>query len=147
MKRILILKFTFILASQTSGQQGEWTWMHGNNIPNQPAQYGIKGVPDTGNTPGAVYEPIEWIDNVGNLWLFGGVDNSNLEYNALWRYYILTNEWTWMHGDNTAEQSGVYGTVGVSSPSNKPGARAWGAQPGLIIVVIYGYMVDLGVML
>jgi len=33
------------------------------------------------------------------------------------------NEWTWMAGDNSTGQPGVYGTQGVSAPTNKPGAR------------------------
>ena len=33
------------------------------------------------------------------------------------------NEWTWMAGDNTFSQPGVYGTLGIAAPTNKPGAR------------------------
>ena len=38
------------------------------------------------------------------------------------------NEWTWMAGDNTTGQSGVYGIQGVAAPANKPGARFEGAE-------------------
>ena len=31
--------------------------------------------------------------------------------------------WTWMGGNMSINQYGVYGTLGVSSPSNVPGAR------------------------
>ncbi len=34
-----------------------------------------------------------------------------------------TGPWVWMHGDNTPDQPGSYGTMGVSSPTNKPSAR------------------------
>lgn len=31
--------------------------------------------------------------------------------------------WTWVGGDSLAERNGVYGTMGISSAANKPGAR------------------------
>lgn len=44
------------------------------------------------------------------------------------------NQWTWMSGTDTANQKGVYGTPGVSAPSNIIGARypdvVWTDAPG-----------------
>ena len=34
---------------------------------------------------------------------------------------------TWMKGDNTINQTGVYGTQGTIAPTNKPGARDYSA--------------------
>ncbi len=34
-----------------------------------------------------------------------------------------SNMWTWMSGNNTINQNGVYGTKGVTNPANFPGAR------------------------
>ena len=34
---------------------------------------------------------------------------------------------TWMKGDNTINQSGIYGTQGVAGAGNKPGARDFSA--------------------
>lgn len=34
------------------------------------------------------------------------------------------NNWTWKGGPNTSNKSGTYGTMGVPSPSNNPGARS-----------------------
>lgn len=34
------------------------------------------------------------------------------------------NEWTWMSGSSTAGARGVYGTLGIASSSNVPGARS-----------------------
>ena len=39
---------------------------------NQVGVYGIKGVPDAANVPGAREGSISWTDATGNLWLFGG---------------------------------------------------------------------------
>ena len=41
--------------------------------------------------------------------------------NDLWKY--SNGEWTWVSGSNTVGTTGVYGTKGISSPSNYPGAR------------------------
>ncbi|MGA9426325.1 MAG: kelch repeat-containing protein, partial [Terracidiphilus sp.] len=34
------------------------------------------------------------------------------------------NEWTWMSGSSTANQPGVYGTLGIPAPANVPGNRS-----------------------
>ncbi|MFL5786649.1 MAG: kelch repeat-containing protein, partial [Flavisolibacter sp.] len=63
----------------------------------------------------------------GNMWLFGGDAGNGLTvynfYNDLWKFDPSSNEWTWMKGSNTVNQMGNYGTQGISSPSNTPGAR------------------------
>ena len=46
---------------------------------------------------------------------------------------IPSNEWTWISGSNTVPQSyqgqsGVYGTLGIPSTSNTPGARSNGVS-------------------
>ena len=41
--------------------------------------------------------------------------------NDLWKY--SNNEWTWISGNNTINAPGIYGTKGIPSPSNYPGAR------------------------
>jgi len=105
---------------------GEWTWMHGDNTPNSLGVFGTQGVPNPANKPPATYEPCEWRDNSGNLWLFGGISNTG-HISSLWRYDPTTNQWTWMKGPSAFNQNGVYGTQGVPSPANYPGSRAWGA--------------------
>jgi hypothetical protein len=51
---------------------GEWTWMGGANVGNQPGTYGTKGTPAPDNVPGARTAAVTWTDATGNLWLFGG---------------------------------------------------------------------------
>ena len=41
--------------------------------------------------------------------------------NDLWKY--SNGEWSWISGGNTINTPGIYGTKGVPSPSNYPGAR------------------------
>ena len=33
--------------------------------------------------------------------------------------------WTWMSGNNARNQVGIYGTIGITSSSNVPGAREY----------------------
>jgi N-acetylneuraminic acid mutarotase len=101
---------------------GEWTWMSGSNLANQAGIYGTMGVPSASNVPGARWSAVSWTDTSGNLWLFGGLRIGG-DLNDLWRYVPSTGEWTWMSGSNSANQSGVYGTMGDAGASNVPGAR------------------------
>jgi N-acetylneuraminic acid mutarotase len=100
---------------------GEWTWMSGTNLANQPGVYGTLGVPAAGNVPGGRAGPVSWTDSSGNLWFFGGGYRDSM--NDLWKYALSTGEWTWMSGSNGANQPGVYGTKGVPAAGNVPGAR------------------------
>ena len=101
----------------------EWAWMKGPGaVVNQTPVYGTQGVPNINNTPGARGRgSASWVDTSGNLWLFGG--DNGAEYDDLWKYDISTNEWTWMSGTTTQLSSGVYGTLGIPSSANHPGAR------------------------
>ena len=107
-------------------QNGTWVWMHGSSTNNASANYGVQGVPSPTNDPPAMYETTELVDLQGNFWIFGGLDNNFVEQTALWKFDPVTNMWTWMKGPSTTGQPGVYGTMGVPSPANYPGSRAWG---------------------
>ncbi len=107
----------------------QWTWVKGDNTVNQPGIYGIQGMPDAANKPGVRYKSTTWVDNTGNLWLFGGMyfiyNNPVVSYlNDLWKYNPATNQWTWVKGDSTVNQQGVYGIQGALAAAYKPGARA-----------------------
>jgi N-acetylneuraminic acid mutarotase len=107
----------------------QWTWMGGSNtVPcescGQPGIYGTLGTPAAGNIPGGRYFASSWIDSSGHLWLFGGHGYGNSMYlNDLWEFNPTTNEWTWMGGSSTANQPGVYGTLGIPAAGNIPGGR------------------------
>jgi Galactose oxidase, central domain len=104
---------------------GEWTWMGGSSIGNQPGTYGRLGTPAMGNIPGARAEAISWVDPSGGFWLFGGQGfastTTGVYLNDLWKY--SGNEWTWMSGSDLGDQLAVYGTRGVAAQGNTPGAR------------------------
>jgi hypothetical protein len=108
---------------------GQWTWISGSSLDNQPGTYGTLGTASPSNTPGARQNAVSWIDTSENLWLFGGMNaiegikTPASFLNDLWRY--SAGEWTWMGGSNTANQSGTYGTRGTADPNNTPGARGF----------------------
>ena len=106
----------------------EWTWVGGDNGANSPGAYGTKGVAGATNKPGGRSGSVSWKDAAGNLWLLGGVGYGGTTgkygyLNDLWKFDPSTGEWTWMSGDNTVNQPGMYGSKGVAGASNQPGAR------------------------
>jgi N-acetylneuraminic acid mutarotase len=107
-----------------------WVWVSGSDTVNQAGVYGTKGVASASNVPGAryFYGSATWVDNSGNLWFFGGVgyDSAGTQgnLNDLWKFD--GTDWTWVSGSDTVNQNGVYGTKGIASASNVPGAR-WGS--------------------
>jgi len=106
-----------------------WTWVSGSNQSEQFGVYGTKGTAAAVNIPGSRGRSTGWIDSDGNLWLFGGsvrvsvVTHEVGNYNDLWKFNTTDLTWTWISGSNTLHQAGVYGTLGVASHSNIPGAR------------------------
>lgn len=103
---------------------GIWTWMDGTNLVDQVGSYGTKGRGAPGNIPGARSGSVSWIDNSGNLWLFGGYKNDangSGDFNDLWKYDDVN--WIWVGGSDQIDQPGIYGTEGVASADNIPGGR------------------------
>jgi len=115
----------------------QWTWVAGSNLDIESptgtgAVFGTPGVAAAGNTPGQQVGAAGWVDSSGNLWLFGGFGYAatgantyvNAEHNDLWKFNPTSKQWAWMGGSNsTANLTGVYGTLGVGSATNNPGAR------------------------
>ena len=105
--------FTLLLLLTTHlicyAQGGIWTWVKGDS-----------------------YQSASWIDRNGNFWIFGGAyAYPSGEMQDLWEYNPHANIWTWMNGPDSAYGigtygPGIYGTMGMSSPNNIPGARGWG---------------------
>jgi len=114
-------------SSGTSFTQGssKWTWMGGANTANQNGVYGTQGAAASSNIPGSREQSISWIDSSGNFWLFGGdgydLDGTNGFLSDLWEFN--GSEWIWTGGSAIANQAGFYGSLGVASSSNIPGAR------------------------
>lgn len=80
-----------------------WSLMYGNNTIAVDPVY----TKDTNNPahPGARYGASSWSDNEGHFWLFGGSshvaggrDGRDYLRSELWRFNILTEEWTLLWG-------------------------------------------------
>jgi hypothetical protein len=104
-----------------------WTWITGgNNISNggnnsQVGTYGTKGVTLSTNLPPGRDKALNWIDQFGNLCLYGGRNNSGY-FNDLWKF-DGTN-WTWISGlttnNNTSSTLNNFGTKGITTLTNMP---------------------------
>ncbi len=123
LNKIALMLIILLMMSKANAQpQGEWTWMHGSSSANAGGNYGTQGVFAPTNNPPCLYEACEWTDKLGNFWLFGGSGR----YSNLWKFDPTINQYAWMKGPQIANQPGVYGTQGVASMTNNPGARAYG---------------------
>lgn len=104
-----------------------WTWISGANSGFAVGVYGIQGAASTANVPGARQGAVSWTDSSGNLWLFGGSgqDSTGAQgvLNDLWEFNPTAKTWTWVSGSNTGNAVSVYGTEGIASAANVPGAR------------------------
>lgn len=105
----------------------QWTWVNGSNAVMQNSVYGTLGVAAAANVPGARGFSSSWMDASGNLWLFGGEGYDGASnyggLNDLWKYDIAANQWTWVSGNNSINNNGTYGTIGVAAATNIPGGR------------------------
>lgn len=119
----------------------QWAWMGGNTASSGIALgtngvYGTLGIPSATNVPGGRTGEVTWIDQNGNLWLFGGsgVDSANNhgDLNDYWKFDPSIQQWTWMGGSSTlgcvpgqvCNVGGIYGTLGTPASANVPGGRS-----------------------
>jgi N-acetylneuraminic acid mutarotase len=107
-----------------------WTWVSGSSSPNQPGVYGTQGVAGPQTLPGARSGATATLDSSGNVWLFGGLGFGStgtgpLWLNDLWKFDGTV--WTWASGSDVVASVAEYGTPGVASPGNTPGARSGSA--------------------
>lgn len=131
MKKLLLFSISFLTTVLVHSQVAQFGWMAGSTFTNQLGTYGTQGVASTTNAPGSRAFANTWADNSGNLWLFGGQGHATTvslgHMNDLWKYTPSSNEWVWLSGANVINQLGVYGTKGVASTTNSPGARGGSA--------------------
>jgi len=130
MKNSALANGTFTINASVTVLQ--WTWVSGDNLNNRPGIYDTQGTASTSGKPGARDGGMPWIDSSGTLWIFGGdgidVNGNGGLLNDLWKFNSTTGEWTWVSGNDTANQSGVYGIKGIGNSSNVPGSRVKGVS-------------------
>lgn len=123
----------------------QWTWKGGTTLDADLGQYGSPCVPSSTNIPPALFEAAAvWRDQAGRFYFQGGGyrngSNGTFTREDIWRYDPLTEEWTWVWGSGMVDAPTVYGTLGVPSPQNTPGARmgAVAIPAGDSLVYLYG---------
>lgn len=100
--------------------------------------WGQKGVFTPTNDPGKRYgKGITWTDTSGNLYLLNG--GGPAQYNDLWKYDIILEQWAWIGGYNdNSGNNGNHGGIGEGSPdffpSNRDFAMAISDNEGYIYV-------------
>jgi N-acetylneuraminic acid mutarotase len=111
----------------TGTTNNQFTFYSGATTTASVGTYGTLGTAASANVPPARYGVASWTDSSGNFYMFGGIANAvttpTAFFNDLWKYSPISNQWTWVSGANTTNQSGNYGTLGVAAASNLPGAR------------------------
>lgn len=101
-----------------------WTWVSGTNELNHPGKYGKKGEPKDDNIPPSRAYSVGYIDEKDNIYIFGGSsksDDKQVVLNDLWKFD--GSKWTWIGGEDKPNSPGIYGSMGVISEDNIPGAR------------------------
>ncbi len=86
----------------------QWTFMKGDMVPNGIGNYGVKGIEAPSNLPPARLSYTKWKGLDGNFYIFAGGDFSNANYNDVWKYNPVTNNWTWVSGSNLVNDGGLY---------------------------------------
>lgn len=117
----------FLISCEILFSQNQWTWIGGDKSENRAGIYGTQGVASSNNIPGSRTGAAMWTDKDGNFWLFGGIgrgeSNSRGRLNDLWKFNPSNNQWTWIGGNKTVNNTGIYGERGIASAENLPGAR------------------------
>jgi N-acetylneuraminic acid mutarotase len=106
----------------------QWTWVSGSSSVNQNGAYGAQGTGSTANIPGSRYNNMNWVDNSGNFWIFGGwgypaSGTTKANMNDLWKYTPADGKWMWVSGVSTLSAASTCGTQGTGSTANTPGSR------------------------
>ncbi len=111
-----------------SPSNSQWTWVSGGSSVLAPGVYGAQGVSSTSYYPSSRGWGADWKDSSGNLWVLGGVGgagphNAEQGLNDLWKFSPSTSQWMWVGGVTNDSDVPLYGTPGVGSTANPPGAR------------------------
>lgn len=106
-----------------------WSWMSGKDVVNSNGNYGVKTVPAADNLPSGRQSATIWYDRENHaIYVFGGyglpaIGTSKGRLNDVWKFNILTQQWSWEHGANSINSDGLYGSLGEFNVTNLPPSR------------------------
>lgn len=111
----------------------EWKKLGGSKgVQKCAGKFGQRGVASKDNYPGCRDGAASWIDEHGNLWMFGGSGYDNFSVSAFampgllsdfWMYNVSSHQWMWMGGLSRNEGRPFFGEKGVADAHNIPGPR------------------------
>ncbi|MGB0430270.1 MAG: LamG-like jellyroll fold domain-containing protein, partial [Bacteroidia bacterium] len=122
--KVLVCLIMVLNGFEAFSQSATMTWEHGASTANAEGVYGTLGLNHKDFSPGSRYGATIAKDNNGNIWLFGGYGNDlwgQGYLNDLWKWD--GQNWTWIAGNKSKNIKGSYGSKGVASSNNLPGAR------------------------
>mgnify|MGYP006122158769 CR=1 FL=1 len=90
--------------------------------------YGVKGMASNASLPPAEHAGVifrELASSGSSFFFFGGENGSEAigMRNGLWRFDLDAAEWAWVSGAKGYNGAATYGSIGVPSATNTPGAR------------------------
>ncbi|MBP6455136.1 MAG: gliding motility-associated C-terminal domain-containing protein [Chitinophagaceae bacterium] len=86
----------------------QWAWQSGGQGVST-GNFGTKGVSSPTNLPPGRGSYTKWKDGKNNLFIFGGIDFSITGMrNDVWKFDMLTKEWTWVSGTNVIDDPGTF---------------------------------------
>lgn len=97
-------------------------------------EYGEQGISSELNTPPSLFR-VRYSTVIGDdFYFFGGFDPCGYmdvnctegrtdNHNSLWKYNMITNQWTWIKGNKKKNILGLYGKKGEENEKNVPSAR------------------------
>lgn len=108
----------------------KWTCV--KNPLSTDAIYGQQNISSATNTPPSLLYMSNTVVYNNEAYFFGGNElggNTTTEFNrelhnSLWKYSMLTNQWTWLKGKQLTKQPGFYGKKGEERSENSPSSRA-----------------------
>ena len=102
----------------------EWVYMGGPQFAFQVQNYGIKGIESPSNIPPSRSAYAHWKDLDGNFYMYGGIDFYTFDvFDDVWRYNIVTHNWTWIAGDDYVGALGDYSEYCISDNYSHPMGR------------------------
>ena len=111
----------------------QWTKLGGTTGDTKCAgKYGEMGIASKKSYPGCREGAPSWVDQHGNLWMFGGSGFDNFSTTAFampgllsdfWMYNASSHQWTWIGGLSREEGRPFFSKKGEADPQNIPGPR------------------------
>lgn len=118
---------------QFSPKSTEWTKLSGTTgLNNCAGKYGKMGITSKNNYPGCREGAATWVNEQGDLLMFGGSGFDNFSrgpfaepglLSDFWMFEMSSHQWVWIGGLSREEGVPVFGEKGKSDPHNIPGPR------------------------